>query len=199
MDAPDLIQTRLLLNKRSYSLAADGVQVSVRSFLTYREFKISYEAISDETYIFSTYSKFAFWFFVGLLTLGVGTLILLIADSRLDTVSTLVYFVFAIPFGVRFFISRVKYLGLHCTGQTLLFYSDNPSSDALADFIKKLQERRRNFIEAHFVPMSAVSIPDQLEKLARLKQNGAINDDEYDLIKKSIIEGAQSTTRRMGF
>ena len=193
------MQTRYMLNKRSYTLTDDGVLFEAKSALTHRSFKVPYPFIPNDTYVVSVYSKLAFWFFTALFTLGCISVLLMLGGVKMDKYTPYVYFVFSLPFGIRFLISRITFVGLRCGAQVLPFYKDNPTKEALDAFIRQLQERKRNYIEKLLADVPGHSVGSELQKLVSLKENGSITEEEFQQLKKTLVGGTATPSRKIGF
>jgi hypothetical protein len=182
-----LEQTHCGLIRRRFTLLEEGVLCQERTLLSSHEYTVPYERISRNAFQVRISSRTAFWFLTVLLGLGCLTFVVSLLDARMDRFPPLAYLIIAIPFAVRFFVSRQHFIGYSCGNRLLLFYRDKPSAEELNSFLGHIQRRRRERLKRSFLTTQAPPVADQLEKLARLQTQGSITEDEYRRLKESII------------
>jgi hypothetical protein len=71
----------------------------------------------------------------------------------------------------------------------LYFFDRDKDSPEVAEFISHIKKAKYAYLLEHYPPLEYQStVTDELHHLLWLKNQGAINQDEFDLLKKKIIE-----------
>jgi hypothetical protein len=191
----DTFKQRRLFNIREYKLADTHIAVKEENLISKHVYKIKYENISDETFEITTYSKPLLWATIIFSALTIFLFLMRLDGGDVGDDAETIWAGFAILFGLFLFNSREKYVGYKGFNQPLLFYKNKPSAEKLKRFIEQFDETRNQYLrEFYLTDNHYLSASDEIQKLAWLKENGAITQEEFEILKKKTIQGESGSS-----
>jgi hypothetical protein len=175
------LQQRRYFSRCTYEILKDGVEVDFVSPLQRRKYKIAYENVAENAMLSRVSSRAAFW-----LTLAFAVLGILTAAFTPFIPASLA--MFALGFIALVYL-RLSFCEMTTYG-SLTFLKDRPSHALLVRFVGLMQARRRDYLRESYLlgsDLAALSA-DAIQKLVWLKQQGAINEAEFERLKADVIE-----------
>ena len=184
------LNQRRFLNRREYILGDSHIAIKEGNLLSSQVYKIKYENISDEEFEISTYSKPLFWATIIFSSLSILLFLVRLTDGDVGDNAELIWAGFAVLFGLFLWNSRKHFVGFKGYEQPLLFYKDKPSAKELKSFIEQFDQKRNQYLRENYLTDNQyASASDEIQKLAWLKQNGALTQEEFENLKRQAIEG----------
>ena len=191
MDSTRLVQRRFF-TRITVQIVDKGVAVSERTMFTPRKYKVAFESIPPEGNEVALSSQFRFWATIILFSLALLTGLLELFGQDVGGRTFIVWLALGIIAGVGFLLSRETFLVYGSARPALVVYKDKPNPAAFAAFMAELQRRKHDYILQHYLLDTAVgSSVDAIHKLAWLKNEGAITDTEFELLKSEIVGNAR--------
>jgi hypothetical protein len=183
-----------LLKKRYYEIVKDGVDVCETSLTNSIKYKVAFENIAQQPQEVSTSFNLLLWIAVVLLSLSVLTLLLQLFGQDVENGTFAIWGGLGILAGIGFFISRACFLIYNSNNHypRLVFYKDKPSKEQFTHFITAVHDKQREYLRQNYlINTEAVDSVNAIQKLVWLKEQQAISEDEYENLKKDIIEKAR--------
>ena len=191
METTRLVQRRFL-TRITVDIVDKGVSVSERIMFTPRKYKVRFESISAEGEEVSNSSQFRFWAAIILFGFALLTGLLQLFGQDVGGRAFIIWFVLGIIAGASYLMSRETFLVYGSSRPALVVYKDKPSPAAFAAFMAEVQRRKQDYILKNYLLETAIgSSADAIHKLAWLKNEGAINDTEFELLKAEIVSNAR--------
>lgn len=190
-----LKQRKLLSRVHKYRLLGNGVEFEERSLQGGRKQIIHFEDILDEPIEIRTSSEGGFW---ATIILWVILVFGIISWERGPTAATenrgrWFWGVFCVIATVGYLNSRTKYLVYKGGQPYLLFLNHNYHQKKLKQFIEAMMSKRAEYIrEKYPLDLQRVAPADAIHKLAWLRESKAITDEEFEILKKDIIDRAKN-------
>lgn len=190
---------------RTFELNEDGILVNYKRFQKYEEF-IRYEDIPNNKFTFTIFPKISF--FGALICMMISIFLFissLLVETETDEIeSSLFYIAFAIPFGIYFLLNKGSYVSLNDGNKNIPFFKNDPSEKIVEDFIDKILEAKNEFIDVkysdnYYFQSSDSSVSNELFRLSRLKERSIISEEEFEKMKKDLIDGNSKERRAVGF
>ena len=192
---------RVGCTRRTYSLEPEFVQVEESQVLGRTRYRIDYSRLSGGTAEKTLYT--GIWLGLGLFSLS-GFLVSVLGPVR-DGESTdpltggIIFGAFTFLFAILFWGSWARVVVLDVGGAKIFIGKYRPSGRSVEAFLKELMKRRDVFL-ANSYPFDSVEGPiGELQKLQWLKEQGALTDDEYEVLKRRIIEEEPTDPEPTGF
>jgi hypothetical protein len=197
MDKIDFEQKKILAPTRLYCFTDKSLLVETKGLTKKQSFEYHYSTIPD-TYTESTVtSRMAFFYFI--LFGGIGLFAMIIGTSYGHFANGMSYLLGAVPFGLYLWATRISYLVYNCDGAALLFYKDKPDELELDTFLGDLQKRKKAFLKENYLNAPTESLATELQKLFWLKESGAITTEEFEKLKKDVIDNSENQKNKVGF
>ena len=191
METTRLVQRRFL-KRITVDIVDKGVSVSERTMFTPRKYKVRFESISAEGVEVSNSSQFRFWAAIILFGFALLTGLLELFGQDVGGRAFAVWLVLGIIAGASYLMSRETFLVYGSARPALVVYKDKPSPAAFTAFIAEVQRRKQDYILKNYLLETAIgSSADAIHKLAWLKNEGAINNTEFELLKAEIVANAR--------
>lgn len=179
--------------RRVVELDADGIRVTIRSLGERAAFSVVYESVLREPIEFSDLRQrtpvFAgIAFAVGLLSFITA---LRTPDEGAAWVGTIVGAALVIGAVVDRLLQRfprVQMLQLSEGNPALIVWLERPSRGEVDSFVAELSERTADYLRRTYGTAAPHdSKVGQLERLAKLREDGAISDEEFESLKLEIV------------
>ncbi len=191
MESTRLVQRRFL-TRITVEIVDKGVAVSERTMFNPRKYKVAFENIHQEGTEVNPSSQFRFWATIILFGLALLTGLLQLFGQDVGGWAFMVWVVLGIIAGVSYLMSRETFLVYGSVRPQLIVYKNKPNVGAFTDFMAEVQRRKQDYILKNYLLNTAVgSSADAIHKLAWLKNEGAINDTEFELLKAEIVGNAR--------
>jgi len=188
---PETLKQRNGFSVSTYTLDEDAVVVREAGPLRRSRYRVPYVTLASERFETTVYSKLwlglAIVTFLACLTVFIGEGFAASADGW---TTVLVYGLLTVLFGMLAYHSWQRIVGFESETLPLVFRVDKPTPQKLEAFLGELLNRKTAYLRQHYLVQTLGSSPtDELQKLVWLKERGAINDEEYDLLKLRVIHG----------
>ena len=191
METTRLVQRRFLA-RIMVDIVDKGVSVSERTMFTPRKYKVRFESISAEGEEVSNSSQFRFWAAIILFGFALLTGLLELFGQDVGGRTFAVWLVLGIIAGASYLMSRETFLVYGSARPALVVYKDKPNPAAFTAFMAEVQRRKQDYILKNYLLETAIgSSADAIHKLAWLKNEGAINNTEFELLKAEIVANAR--------
>jgi hypothetical protein len=191
MESTRLVQRRFL-SRITVDILDKGIAVSERIMFNPRKYKVRFENISAEGEEVSNSSQLRFWATIILFALALLTGLLQLFGQDVGGWAFLIWVVLGIITGVSYLMSRETFLVYGAVRPQLIVYKNKPNVGAFTAFMAEVQRRKQDYILNNYLLNTAVgSSADAIHKLAWLKNEGAINDTEFELLKAEIVGNAR--------
>ena len=77
----------------------------------------------------------------------------------------------------------------------LVVYRDQPTPEAVRDFLKALKEAQQSYLRENYAPSGvAQSVTGEVERLFWLKSQGALTDGEFEQLKAKLLGSSAEKT-----
>jgi hypothetical protein len=191
MENTRLVQRRFF-TRITVDIVEKGVAVSERTMFSPRKYKVPFESLPPEGNEVTPSSQFRFWATIVLFSLALLTGLLELFGHDVGGWAFLVWLVLGIVAGISYLMSRETFLVYGSAKPALVVYKDRPKPAAFAAFMAEVQRRKQDYILKNYLLNTTVgSSADAIHKLAWLKNEGAINDNEFELLKAEIVGNAR--------
>ena len=186
VDDGTLVQ-KYLLSRRTYRLGEDAVSVEESGPLAKKKFVILYESVPRDA-VEVTFRSRGWRALLYVAIVIFGSTVFAANNDLLKEPVALFWGLILIATAIRYLTSKATYLVFHSETPALVFQKDRPTEEAVSAFIVALQERKASHLRERFLDGSGSTPASEIHKLAWLKQQGAISDDEFARLKRSVIE-----------
>jgi hypothetical protein len=182
-------EQKRLLNRRRYSLVDNGVHVEETTPLRRQSYVIGFETLARERFEIGTSSRG--WFWAGVIGVALAVLVAIVqaveGEARPDAV--IVWLGMGSLFLAIHWTTRETFIGYPAGSMSLLFWKDRPNASALESFIDRLQTAQVNYLQREYAPAPAPprTVVEDLERLAHLRERGALTDEEFERMKRDLI------------
>lgn len=191
------LDQRRFLTRISLEVGEDGVHATERGLLHSRSFRLPFEEVPDEPERVRTASRPWFWGMVVLWIAALFTGALEAVGGEVDAGAYLFWGALAVMASLAFASSRASLRVLRAGESTVVMFEDRPSRAALDAFLAGLRERRDAYLVRRYMTGTAAdSKADALHRLHWLREQGAISDEEFDLLKRDVLAQAEPGTWR---
>jgi hypothetical protein len=200
-----LLRQKSKLVSKSIEIGTDGVIYESKGFLEKIRFKVPFEHIQNEPAIYS--SGVRRWLVIGLVLsiLSLLSLVGLFNNPTADNFYSFLFF-FVITFIALFIYWRSVnvYHGYLCFEKEILLFENKPNVEEFEGFISNLHKEKQKYllqkgIQGNHHQATITSTIEELEKLALLRDNGTITEEEFQSLKVNIITGKSEEPKRIGF
>jgi hypothetical protein len=187
--AETILVQRGLLSRTSFLLQEDSVSVEETSPFWRKRYVALYESIPRDPVELTLRSRG--WkriLYVAVVILGST-----VFAANNDLVGRPVFLFWAVFFVVaalRYATSKRTYLVFQSGTPALVFLKNRPSGVAVQEFIARLQERKAERLRGQLLDAQGVTPAGEIHKLAWLKEQGAISEEEFERLKRAVVEAA---------
>ena len=183
-------QSRWLFMKHEDTLKEKELFVQESSLLNRRSYSVPFEVIPDQFVEVAVSSQWA------LVLLSITAVV---GISKLLAGEEAHYFFAALLFGIWFWVSHVTYLVYNCGDLSFALFKDSPSEESVREFVEELKDEKHKYLRETYVGTQTGNLVDELHKLAWLKDNGALTQEEFDRLKASLLDEINKPKRQIGF
>lgn len=183
------LDQRRFLTQISLEIGETRLEVTERSPLHSRSFHLPFEEVPDEPEAVQTSSRRWFWGMVVLWTVTLFTGLLELQGEEVDAGAYLFWGAFAVIASLAFAASRARLRVLRAGESTVVMFEGRPDPAALKAFLSELRQRRDAYLVRQYVSGSAAAsnVVDEIQRLAWLRERGAITDEEFDMLKRELL------------
>jgi|WetSurMetagenome_2_1015567.scaffolds.fasta_scaffold449864_1 hypothetical protein len=192
-----LYQTRFLVQHKTFTLTSSGVAVDLNGPVSRVKFEIPFEDIPDSPFEITTRSDTDLR--VSILLSVVGLLFLLTIIFGNPTGGAVFFVILPISWWAKFWFSNATYWVFRCGDKSLEIFKERPSTSEVTTFIDTMQSRKGEYLKRKYLPLAGDSLLTELRQLAWLRGTGALNDEEYERIKASLVAGLNKPRSDIGF
>lgn len=191
MDSTRLEQ-RHFFTRLTYQIIDNGIAATERTIFTPKKYKVPFENISLEATEVTVSSKFRFWVMIIFFSLALMTGLLKLFSQDVGGGAYLIWMALGIIAGVSFLLSRETFLVYGSGELTLVVYKDKPTPEALAAFVDEVQCKKHDYLLQHYLLDTTVSSSvDAIHKLTWLRNEGAITDKEFEILKAEVVQNSR--------
>jgi hypothetical protein len=186
----NVLNQRRLFKKINYKIAENGVEIKETTPLHTVNSKVPFEAIANEPKETMISSKLFFWAMIFFWVLTIIVIIVGISGGDVEGDASFIWGGLGVLFTILFFTSREKFLVFKAAPDVLplVVYKDKPDKDVLASFIENVQSKKREFLRNTYLPgIMEIMASSAIPKLTRLKEMGAITQDEFEKLKTEVV------------
>lgn len=195
---------------RTFKITENGLLYGYKRFFFKHDKLIKFEDIPENQVSFSVFPKKSF------IAAIIFTLIsammawdYLFASSNTDKAEALDSLTFYSPiscfFWIMFWFNYNTYTSLSDHKTDIVFFENIPSSEKVHDFIKELQQAKEKYINQkyynhiHYHNLEPSSISAEIFRLSQLKEQNIISEEEFNEIKKELIQSKKNEEKTIGF
>jgi hypothetical protein len=204
-----LVQKRKFVT-RTFKIAENGLFYGYKRFLFKQNELIKFEDIPENRISFSVFPKKSF--IAAIIFTLISAMMFwdyLFASSNTDKAEALDTFIFYSPisgfFWIMFWFKYNTYTSLSDHKTNIIFFENVPSPEKVHHFIEELQQAKENYINQkyynhiHHHNSDSSSISAEIFRLSQLKEQNIISEEEFDEIKKELIQSKKKEERPIGF
>jgi hypothetical protein len=197
----ELFQRRLF-RSRHFKLERDGIAVTQKNLFSSRKYHVPYECIPpkpEELRRGSTKLLGASAIFTILTLVCIPIVLFSQKKDVSDWIAVLFWGVLAAGCWVMFFLTRTSLLIYAQQQGALVMYSDTPTPDAVARFVRQLFEARNEFLKMKYGRLSADQpLSQRLAYLELLRDQEVITEEESRELR-SMQSDTPERTGPLGF
>jgi hypothetical protein len=171
-----------------FEIDRDGIIYTEKKPFTQSKYKIPFERIKDEE-IYATLCDKG-WLLMTII-FGLMTGIVMLANIA-DYAYWLTYLMLSLLGLFLFWKSKITYYVIDCNeDEELAFFENKPTRHEYEQFVEELKQTRKEYLLNSYIRRinyDKVEDPTyELSSLAQLKENGYITDEEFEQVKKEIL------------
>lgn len=197
----DKLKQRRLLEINEFKLEEKGLNVKRKRLGEYVELTIPYEEITKSITVVKVGNKR--WFYAGVIFIIISLTVLFfrLMGNNVESFAEIIWLIIGLICLSIFAIKYKSYKNLMCTdGKVISFFQDKPNKETLDLFIDNLLNRRNDYLKEKYSKIDVdFPIEHHLYRIKWLKDEEIINDDEFNEIKKRLIEGKKAQNINIGF
>jgi len=197
----DKLKQKRLLNENQFELADKGLLYKCKSLAEYVELTIPYEEITKEITVVKKGSKN--WLFTGIIFLLIAFSVLIsrLSGESVESSAEIIWLIVALACFSVFLLKYKNNRNIICTdGKAICFYQDKPNKETLDLFIESLYKKRNEYLKDKYTKIDLDFPAEQyLYRIQWLRDEGIINDIEFNEIKTKIMEGKKESNSNFGF
>jgi hypothetical protein len=184
------LEQRWWLERRTFRLGEDGVQVTTRQFMNDQQFKVPFENVPDDRIV--TTRRHPIWIILTMVLLSMtvlGVVLNLEKDQPSEAAEMgAIFGALTAVCAAAFFLTRQRLVAFATGDSSLVFFASSPSEEAVASFLAAIVEARDAYLRARYQgPVPGESPLDALERLGALRERGVISEEEFDSLKARIV------------
>jgi hypothetical protein len=180
--------------RNTYKITENGVEMKETTPLHTVKTSIPFEGISNIPDEVTLSSKPFFWAMVIFWLLAVIVGITAIAGGDVEKGAPFIWGGFGVVFTFLYLTSREKYLvfKVNQTIKGLAILKDKPNKIKFKQFIDSVQTKKHEYLKRVYLtgPVESNSA-DAVQKLAWLKEHGALTQEEFEKLKTEVIKKSE--------
>ena len=200
MDNSDFTQRRFF-SGRQYKLERDGIAVSETSWLNSRRYHVPFECIPPRSEQITSANRKVLTASLVFTVITIVCAVVVTVGRESDAVSTILFWglISAICW-VGFFVNRVSVMVYSQNNGILVLFSDVPSQDEVARFVRRMFEARNAFMRAKYGRLSLDQpIAQRISKLEMLRDQEVISEQEFNRLYKLQADDRSAPLGPIGF
>jgi hypothetical protein len=180
-----------LVSRTTFVLQGDAVSVDEASPFAKRKYIVLYESIPRDPVEVTLRSKL--WRFILYLAVVIFGSAVFASNNELLARPVLIFWgIVLLAALIRYAVSKTTYLIFQSGTPALVFRRNRPSEAAVQAFIARVQERKAEHLRTRFLDAQGTTPAAEIHKLAWLKEQGAISDEEFARLKRAVVDGTPS-------
>lgn len=181
-----LIQKKLF-GTTIYYIEYDNVFVHHKKIFSEEKYKIYFDKLNPEAIEIKNFPKLwsSLTIIFGLWVLHLFTQLIFYGGNYLNIIIILIPSIFS---SYMFILKYNTYIFFNSSPYNLLFFKDKPSEKEFSGFIDLLIQKQKEYFLRNRVPGDDTIALDELERLSHLKNIKALTKDEFEELKKQLLE-----------